>query len=406
MPTPEQFFAGVPDGLAIHDAVLEAVRSHGPVTERVSRSQIALHRPGGAAVAYLWWPGRYVRSDVPAVLSLPLRSEDPSPRVKEVAHPAEHVWMHHVELTAPADLQDPEVRRLLGHAWEEAGPLLAHDDAGAGPAVLLLHAGIADRRMWDHQRAALVAAGFRVVSVDLPGYGGTPPPVVAVDEAAEVLRVLDRSGVASCAVVGASYGGAVGLVLATRHAGRVRALVLVDPAADLLDPGPALQQVWRREAELMDAGDVEGIVELTLHTWLGPDAGEDVRTLVAIMQRRAAELQLAGGAEPVEVDADPADVAVPTLVIVGEHDLPEFRDLARALAETVPAAVLTEIADAGHLPSLEQPVRTSAAVTDFLVRHHPPASRPGTNGRPDDRPVSRLKDADGTTGRANGSAPD
>lgn len=115
--TPDSFFRGFPDGLAIFDAVKAAVESVGVVDVRVTKSQIAFRRRKG--FAYVWRPGHYVHSDVPAVLSIALPREVSSDRFKEVAHPSSTVWMHHLELTTVAQVDD-EVRGWLAEAYENA----------------------------------------------------------------------------------------------------------------------------------------------------------------------------------------------------------------------------------------------------------------------------------------------
>ena len=117
-PTPEALFDGHPDGLALYRAVERAIGDIGVADSRVTKSQIAFRRRTG--FAYVWRPGRYVRSDVPAVLSIALRREVSSPRFKEVAHPATGRWMHHLELRDPQEL-DEEVRRWLAEAYDGAG---------------------------------------------------------------------------------------------------------------------------------------------------------------------------------------------------------------------------------------------------------------------------------------------
>lgn len=118
MVSTEEFFAGSPEGLAILQEVDRAVRAIGPAEVRVSRSQVAFRRRRG--FAYVWRPGRYVRSDVPAVLSVVLPARDPSGRWKEVAHPSPRTWMHHLELRSPAEV-DGEVGGWLARAYEAAG---------------------------------------------------------------------------------------------------------------------------------------------------------------------------------------------------------------------------------------------------------------------------------------------
>ena len=114
----EDLFAGHPAGLAIHDRVASELDALGGVEHRVGRSQVGF-RHGRRGFAYEWRPGQYVASDVPAVLSIALPREVGSPRVKEVSHPSRHVWMHHLELHDPAEVDD-EVRAWLREAWEHA----------------------------------------------------------------------------------------------------------------------------------------------------------------------------------------------------------------------------------------------------------------------------------------------
>ncbi|MEU4427105.1 DUF5655 domain-containing protein [Actinoplanes sp. NPDC024001] len=117
MDTPEQFFMGSPDGLALYEAVADAISAIGPVEVRVTKSQIAFRR--GKGFAYVWRPGQYVDNDVPMVLSFGLPQELHSPRFKEVAHPAPKVWMHHLEIRDRKQL-DAEVRGWLEAAYENA----------------------------------------------------------------------------------------------------------------------------------------------------------------------------------------------------------------------------------------------------------------------------------------------
>ena len=126
--TPDAFFAGHPDALAIFRAVEAAIRSLGPVQVRTTKSQIAF-REGrsqgqnegrGTSFAFVWRPAQYVRSDVPAVLSIALGRRVDSPRFKEVVHPSARVWMHHLELHDEQGV-DAEVLGWLREARERAG---------------------------------------------------------------------------------------------------------------------------------------------------------------------------------------------------------------------------------------------------------------------------------------------
>ena len=116
--TPAQFFDGFPEGLLVFDAVQHAVRDIGDAVVRVTKSQISFRRRKG--FAYVWRPGQYVRSSVPAVLSVALPYELESCRFKSVVHPSTAVWIHHMELTEPGQVDD-EVRGWLAQAYAHAG---------------------------------------------------------------------------------------------------------------------------------------------------------------------------------------------------------------------------------------------------------------------------------------------
>ncbi|MET3368383.1 UNVERIFIED_CONTAM: hypothetical protein ABIE34_001623 [Jeotgalibacillus campisalis] len=114
-PDAVSFFDGSPQGLAICEAVFAIAAGLGDFRVHVSKSQVALRRHRG--FAYLWRPGKYVRSTVPAVLSLALPYALGSPRFKEIVHPAPSVWMHHLELRNPS-MVDAEVGQWIREAFE------------------------------------------------------------------------------------------------------------------------------------------------------------------------------------------------------------------------------------------------------------------------------------------------
>lgn len=115
--TPEVFFGESLIGLQIFEAIQRTVDAIGESTIRVTKSQIAFRRRKG--FAYVWRPGQYVKNDAPAVLSIALGREVTSDRIKSVAHPHPTVWMHHLELRDPGEV-DEDVRELLCEAHRRA----------------------------------------------------------------------------------------------------------------------------------------------------------------------------------------------------------------------------------------------------------------------------------------------
>lgn len=246
--------------------------------------------------------------------------------------------------------------------------IISHDVAGSGPAVVLVHSTVCDRRMWDRQVPALVGAGLRVVRCDLRGFGETPVPDRPYDNAQDVVDLLDRLGVERAALVGASGGGRVALAVASRWPQRVTALALLCTALAGQEPSDGLRAFGEREDALIEAGDIAGATALNVAAWLGPEADEEARALVREMQQHAFEVQLAATEEfgQIKVDTDPSDVTAPTLLVTGAHDFPDFRRIADHLADRIAGARRLDLPWAGHLPALERPDELNALLIDFL----------------------------------------
>ena len=234
--------------------------------------------------------------------------------------------------------------------------------------VLLLHAGIADHRMWAAQVGALEAVGHRVVTPDLPGFGDnalTPPTVDYVEFAAGLL-----DGVA--AVVGCSFGGRLALELAAAKPELVTKLVLVAPGLASTEWSEQAQAGFAEEEALIERGDLTGAAEQQARMWLAADAPADVRELTVAMTVRSYDQQLPFEDEVRAVWPEPsaemrlAELDVPALLVVGDADLPELRSLAERLAGELPDAGLATIEGAGHLPSLERPNELNRLLLEFL----------------------------------------
>ncbi|MEJ7726434.1 MAG: alpha/beta hydrolase [Actinomycetes bacterium] len=250
---------------------------------------------------------------------------------------------------------------------------MAYDEGGPadGKLVVLLHAGVADRRMWDRQWEPL-AARFRVVRADLRGFGETPMPGDRFSYVEDVAELVETLGGGPADLVGASFGGRVALTTAAARPDLVRRLVLLCPAFVGLPVTPDVEAFGDREDELLEAGDTDGAVELNVSSWLGPDAGPVAADLVRVMQRRAFDVQLAADElpdppEPVWPELDLVHMTQPTLVVSGAHDFVWFGQIAGHLAATMPDARQVALPWAGHLPSLERPDEITELLLDALA---------------------------------------
>ena len=233
--------------------------------------------------------------------------------------------------------------------------------------VLLLHAGIADRRMWAPQVEALEAAGHAVVAPDLPGYGDEPLRPGRLSYVEHAAALLDGPAV----VVGCSFGGRVALELAVEHPELVERLVLVNAALPGWTWSAAVQAANAEEDEALERGDIPAAAEANMF-WLGPDTSEGVRDLVRAMVSRNFELVLPvyEQVEPVPVEP-PAnerlgEIGVPTLIVIGAEDVDDMAEIAAVLDAGIENTRVETIEGAGHLPSLERPDELNRLLLDFL----------------------------------------
>ncbi|WP_460665782.1 alpha/beta fold hydrolase [Kribbella swartbergensis] len=240
---------------------------------------------------------------------------------------------------------------------------IAHWVVGDGPAVLLVHAGVADARMWARQVDEL-SKDHRVITVDLRGYGETPlEPGAKYSDAGDVLAVLDELGVETVEAVGASYGGYVVQQVASRQPERFSRLVLICAPTDGVEPTADIRAVWAEEGRSLEADDVDGATDLIVRSWLGPEADDHAKVLLRTMQRRAFELQLAAGdVDNEEYAVEPEKISAPVRLITGAHDFEWFRNCAAYLADRLPNVERVDLPWAGHLPTLERPTEAMGLI--------------------------------------------
>lgn len=254
------------------------------------------------------------------------------------------------------------------------GVALAYDETGSGPPLLLLHAGIADRRMWDDTLPRL-AQSFRVIRCDLRGFGDTPlpdGPFVYASDLAELLEALDAT---PANVIGVSMGGHVALDLAIARPELVERLVLVGSGIDGWEHDAGLKAAWQEEGEAFERGDLDEASWVNVRTWLdGPtrdasDVDGTLRRRVFEMQRRALDYEneaAEGGWLTPSRRERLGDVAAPTLVTVGELDQSGFVAIGRLLAAEIPGASFALLRGVAHVPPMEDPDGFSRVVLPFL----------------------------------------
>lgn len=248
------------------------------------------------------------------------------------------------------------------------------------PAVVLVHAGIADLRMWDRQAAAL-APDHRVVRYDVRGFGRSPDPAGDHFDHEDLLAVMDACDLDRAVLVGASNGGRIVLDTAVTTPDRVIGIVLAAAPVPGIDLSEELQADVAHEDEALESGDIARAKAMNMRWWVdgvGRDPVEvdpDVREAVGgwldvLLPRQAGQLRAdAGDAQLVQplVRDRLGDLPMPGLVIIGRHDDLGMRTAARHIADRMPDAELVELDGAAHLPNLERPERFDQLLRRFLA---------------------------------------
>ncbi|MFJ4843942.1 alpha/beta fold hydrolase [Streptomyces sp. NPDC088733] len=245
---------------------------------------------------------------------------------------------------------------------------------GEGPPVVLVHAGIADHRMWDAVAPGL-AERHTVIRYDLRGFGESAPPTGPFSETDDLLGLLDHLGHDRVRVVGASWGARVAADFTLTHPDRVHSLALLAPPWRGYDWSAEMVAYDEAETAALAAGDLDGAVRVNLDMWLrGPNRGwEDVAPGLAEALREPLRISLThqeavGRHSQGGTDRDVATITVPTLVGFGGLDVADFRDIARRYAAEIPGASLAEFPTAAHLVALDAPAELLAALVPFLAR--------------------------------------
>lgn len=264
---------------------------------------------------------------------------------------------------------------LVQGTAEDSETAVAYDDHGSGPAIVLLHGHPFDRSMWSPQVEDL-SRDFRVLALDLPGYGDSPIRSDTMTMSAfsdAVVGVLDLSGVDRAAVVGLSMGGLVAMELGLRYPGRVTGLVLAATTAEpVADGEPKLRLA---KAALAEERGMLPLAAEMLTDLLGPNASRDndlVLKIFAMMLStppQGAAAALRGRAQRPDYSSLLASLAVPALVIAGDHDVLAPAAVVERLVAALPEPELLHFSSSGHLPNLEEPSRFNDAVRRFAVRH-------------------------------------
>lgn len=251
------------------------------------------------------------------------------------------------------------------------------EGASDGPALVLIHAGIASLRMWEPLVGALEAT-HRLLRYDTRGFGRTSTDDVEFSDVDDLVAVMDATGIDTATLIGASRGGRIAIDAAVEHPARVRGLVtigstpsgfpdteLTERENDLFDELDALlaaeryDELYRREAELWAVGPTRDVVEVDEHFL------QLAYALNAENVRHVTDTATPRPIEPPAYDRT-VDIEVPALIVIGEHDLSNEMAASEYLMTTLPDSTEARFPDSAHLPSVEHPDEFARILAGWL----------------------------------------
>ncbi|KAB2917791.1 MAG: alpha/beta fold hydrolase [Hyphomicrobiaceae bacterium] len=247
---------------------------------------------------------------------------------------------------------------------ELAGRRIYYDLAGAekGPVVCFTHSLASDSGMWAEQLPPLLAAGYRVLRLDMRGHGGSDPVAGDYTMAAladDVAAALDFLGISRVHLVGLSIGGMLGQAFAVAHGQRLLSAMLCDTAPQT---PPGAQEAWApRIAAVKNANALAPLADPTMERWFtdafkprNPGRWKQIHATIAATSPAG---YLGCAAAILDFDFVPRlpSLKVPTLVVCGADDQGTPPAGNKRIAELVPGGRYQEIANARHFPNVEHP---------------------------------------------------
>lgn len=258
------------------------------------------------------------------------------------------------------------------------GRRLYYDLTGAenGPVVCFTHSLASDSGMWAEQMPPLLAAGYRVLRLDMRGHGGSDAVAGGYTMAAladDVATALEMLGIKQVHYIGLSIGGMIGQAFAIAHGGKLKSTMLCDTAPQTM-PGAA--EGWApRIAAVKKANSVAPLADATMERWFTaafkpahPGRHEQLRATIA---GTTAAGYLGCAAAILNFDFVPKlpTVKVPALVICGDDDQGTPVAGNKRIAELIPGGRYEEIAKARHFPNVERADAFNRIMMGWLDAH-------------------------------------
>jgi len=245
--------------------------------------------------------------------------------------------------------------------------------ADQSPTVCFTHSLSSDSGMWAEQLPDLLAAGFRVLRLDMRGHGGSDPKAgdYTMEQLADdVAAALDALGIGKVHYIGLSIGGMIGQAFALKHGSKLKSLMLCDTLPASASGGAAL---WaERMAAVKKANSLAGLADSTMERWFTdayktrhPGRWKQIRDTIAGTTPQG-YLGCAAAIQNFDFVPRLPSLKLPTLVVCGSDDQGTPPAGNRRIAELIPGGRYEEIAGARHLPNVERPAEFNRIMMGWL----------------------------------------
>ncbi len=247
-----------------------------------------------------------------------------------------------------------------------------YETAGVGPALVMVHGFTLDCRMWDVQ-FEYFARNYRVIRYDVRGFGKSSLPGTSYSHSEDMSALLEYLDVDSAHVMGLSMGGAIAIDFAFSRMNMVQSLVLADSSIGSIQPSEEAVSYGSMVPNPRNSDSVKHIKKV----WLASNIFRP-----AMKKKPVAELlvQMVNDysgyhwiyENPVKYNENEyyrnlEKINRPSLIVVGELDVPKHQEIADILANRIPGAGKAVIENAGHMSNMEEPDQFNRKVGEFLT---------------------------------------
>jgi len=259
------------------------------------------------------------------------------------------------------------------------GAKIYYELAGAGQTFVMIHAGVADSRQWNAE-FAYYANHYRVLRFDMRGYGKSEPVDGEFNIQDDLLTLLDHLNLTEPLILmGCSMGAGLAIDFTLAYPERVKALIIVDGGPSGLELDTEKPALFEAANKADEAEDWDLMAEIETQIWFdgqnrsSEQINPEMRKLALEMNRLGIAHYAKKLGKHVRKETAPAverldELSLPTLLIVGENDIPYLLAVADYLETHLANATKVRIPNAAHLPNMDQAQLFQEAVDKFLLQ--------------------------------------